>query len=85
VTLGGFGLWWAIDLVQTILGAQTDHWKRPLVDYERYRTASWIISGIAVVLGLALLTARIAYGWDGGFGPGWVLGWLFDPLWRFSG
>jgi len=80
ISLGGLGLWWAIDLVITILGAQTDAQHRPTTDYERYRKISWIITGIAVFIGLVLAVARMhaGFGWmpwaaPGGAGFGWDL------------
>jgi len=80
ISLGGLGLWWAIDLVITILGAQTDAQRRPTTDYERYRKVSWIITGIAVFIGLVLAVARMhaGFGWmpwmsSSGAGFGWDL------------
>ena len=76
ITLGGLGLWWAIDLVLTILGAQTDDQRRPLADYERWRKISWIITGIAVGIAVLLAVTRPMMGWGmhwSGFGT--MLGW----------
>jgi len=70
VTLGGLGLWWAIDLVLTILGAQTDHERRPLQDYERWRRISWIITGIAVGIAVLVAVTRPMMGWGTHWGPG---------------
>lgn len=78
ITLGGLGLWWAIDLVLTILGAQTDDQRRPLADYERWRKISWIITGIAVGIGVLIAITRPMMGmgwgmhWGGGDG---MFGW----------
>lgn len=73
ITLGGLGLWWAIDLVLTILGAQTDAERRALVDYERWRRISWIITGIAVGIAVLLAITRPMMGWGMHWGFG---GWL---------
>jgi len=70
ITFGGLGLWWAIDLVLTILGAQTDEQRRPLEGYERWRRISWIITGIAVGIGVLLAITRPMMGW--GHGIGWM-------------
>jgi len=64
ITLGGLGLWWAIDLIITILGAQTDAQHRPTADYERYRKVSWIITAIAVFIALVLAVTRSHMGFD---------------------
>ncbi len=81
ITLGGFGLWWAIDLILTILGAQTDDQRRPLEDYDRWRKISWIITGI--VVGIAIILA-IARPHMGGWGPGMGGGMSIPvaPYWR---
>lgn len=73
LTLGGLGLWWAIDLVLTILGAQTDQERRPLADYERWRKVSWIITGIAVGIAVLLAVTRPMMGWGMHWGGGIVL------------
>jgi len=65
LTLGGLGLWWAIDLIITILGAQTDAQHRPTTDYEQYKKVSWIITGIAVFVFLVLMIARSHMGFGG--------------------
>ncbi|HWL01478.1 MAG TPA: TM2 domain-containing protein [Microbacteriaceae bacterium] len=77
ITLGGLGLWWAIDLVLTILGAQTDDQRRPLADYERWRKISWIITGIAVGIAVLLAVTRPMMGWGVGmhWGAGDGFGW----------
>ena len=75
ITLGGLGLWWAIDLVLTILGAQTDDQRRPLAEDERWRKISWIITGIAVGIFVLLAITRPMMGWGthGGWGgPGFM-------------
>ena len=70
ITLGGFGLWWAIDLILTILGAQADDQRRPLADYERWRKISWIITGIVVgiLVLLAITRSMMGFGMHGDFG-----------------
>lgn len=73
ITIGGLGLWWAIDLVLTILGAQTDVQRRPLADYERWRKISWIITGIAVGIAVLLAITRpmMGMGWGMPSSFGW--------------
>lgn len=88
ITLGGLGLWWAIDLVLTILGAQTDDQRRPLEDYDRWRKISWIITGIAVGIAVILAVVRTATGGWGG--PPWMgmhggmLPWVDGPGFGWS-
>ena len=46
VTLGGFGVWYLIDLIMTLVGAQTDKWGRPLAGYKKNSSLAWIITFI---------------------------------------
>jgi len=78
ITIGGLGLWWAIDLVLTILGAQTDQERRPLLDYERWKRISWIITGIAVGIAVLVAVTRPMMGWGHGGG----FGWMWGPGWE---
>ena len=75
ITVGGLGLWWAIDLILTILGAQTDEQRRPPEDYERWRRISWIITAIVVGIGVLMAIARP-------MGMGWGHGWMGVPSTR---
>lgn len=57
LTLGGFGIWWLIDLILTLAGVQRDKEGRLLPDFEQHRMIAWIIT--AAGFGLWLLTAAI--------------------------
>jgi TM2 domain-containing membrane protein YozV len=50
ITLGGFGLWYLIDLILVLGGAQTDNQNRPLAGYQQYKTIAIILSIVFVVL-----------------------------------
>ena len=58
ITVGGFGIWWLIDLILTLAGLQRDKEGRLLPDFEQYRLISWIIT--AAAFGLSILTSAVS-------------------------
>jgi hypothetical protein len=58
LTIGGFGIWWLIDLILTLAGVQRDKEGRLLPDYEEHKMIAWIIT--AAGFGLWILTAAIS-------------------------
>lgn len=54
ITLGGFGIWYLIDLVMTLAGAQKDKAGLPLQGYNEHRKIAWIITIAFVVLGMLI-------------------------------
>ena len=54
VTLGGFGVWWLIDLILVLTGAQKDRAGRPLAGYDQHKKIAWIITGALVVLSIVI-------------------------------
>ncbi|WP_205791751.1 TM2 domain-containing protein [Microbacterium sulfonylureivorans] len=58
LTVGGFGIWWLIDLILTLAGVQRDAEGRLLADFEQHKTIAWIIT--AAGFGLWILTAAIS-------------------------
>lgn len=60
VTLGGFGIWYIIDLIMTLVGSQTDSNGYSLSRYEDYKVMAWVITAII---------------WITGFGSGLIVGW----------
>lgn len=44
VTFGGFGIWYLVDLVITLAGAQTDARANQLADYDRYKVVAWVVT-----------------------------------------
>ncbi|WP_099332067.1 TM2 domain-containing protein [Actinomyces minihominis] len=51
ITVGGFGVWYLIDLIMTLVGAQSDKWGRPLTGYRENRTMAWIVTIVVSILG----------------------------------
>ena len=49
-TLGGFGLWWLIDLILVLAGAQTDKTGRALAGYEENKKLAWIVTAAVFVI-----------------------------------
>lgn len=54
LTLGGFGVWWLVDVIITLTGNQTDKQRRPLAFYDRYKKIAWIVTAAWVLLGMIL-------------------------------
>lgn len=51
-TLGGFGIWYVIDLVLIATGASKDADGRTLVGYERSHKTAWLVIGIFWLLNM---------------------------------
>jgi hypothetical protein len=51
ITLGGLGIWWAIDLIFVLTGITTDSARRPLLgaDNDRDRMLAWVGTGVALL------------------------------------
>ncbi|MBD8022409.1 TM2 domain-containing protein [Microbacterium sp. Sa1CUA4] len=58
LTVGGFGVWWLIDLILTLAGVQRDKEGRLLPDFQEHKMIAWIIT--AAGFGLWLFTAAIS-------------------------
>lgn len=54
ITLGGFGIWYLIDLIMTLAGVQKDKTGLPLAGYREHRKIAWIITIAFVVLGMII-------------------------------
>ncbi|WP_221886300.1 TM2 domain-containing protein [Microbacterium kyungheense] len=52
ITLGGFGIWWLIDLILVLAGAQRDKAGYALAGYQQYKRIAWIVTGALVLLGI---------------------------------
>ena len=50
ITLGGFGLWYLIDLIIVLAGTQTDKQNRLLAGYQEHKTLAIILSIVFVLL-----------------------------------
>lgn len=59
LTLGGYGIWWLVDVIITVAGQQTDKHRRKLHGYEQNRLVALIVSCVVVLCGV-LGTAGLA-------------------------
>ena len=57
ITLGGYGIWWLIDLILLLTGSTRDKAGRPLDGYEQSRVVAWIATG--AVIGLSLIVGVV--------------------------
>lgn len=78
ITIGGFGIWYLIDLILTLAGAQHDSQGRPLAGYDQNKQIAWIVTAVFAVLwiiGSAISGIAGAWtDWDG---------WRDMPMWRY--
>jgi TM2 domain-containing membrane protein YozV len=51
ITVGGFGLWYLIDLILVLVGAQHDKAGRELEGYDNFKAVAWIVTLVVFVLG----------------------------------
>jgi hypothetical protein len=54
LTFGGFGIWWLVDLIIVLSGAQRDKKGRPLAGYAKLKKIAWIVTGAVTVLGMII-------------------------------
>ena len=52
ITFGGFGIWFLIDLILVLTGAQKDKQGLPLAGYEQHKKIAWIVTGIVILLSI---------------------------------
>lgn len=52
LTFGGFGIWYLIDLILVLTGAQKDKQGLPLAGYAQHKKIAWIVMGVIVALSL---------------------------------
>ncbi|WP_025780040.1 Ltp family lipoprotein [Brevibacterium sp. VCM10] len=52
ITIGGFGIWYLVDLIITLVGKQKDKQGLRLQGYDQHKKVAWIVTGIFIVLGL---------------------------------
>lgn len=49
LTIGGFGIWWLIDLILVLAGAQRDKNGQPLAGYAEHKKIAWIVTAALIV------------------------------------
>lgn len=54
VTFAGFGIWWLVDLIIVLSGAQRDKQGRPLDGYASLKKIAWIVTGAVTVLSMII-------------------------------
>jgi len=52
VTFAGFGVWWLVDLILVLAGAQRDNRGNRLAGYDAQRKVAWIVTGAILALSL---------------------------------
>lgn len=52
LTFGGFGVWWLVDLILVLAGAQRDKQGRALSGYNAQKKVAWIVTAAVVVLSM---------------------------------
>lgn len=52
ITLGGFGIWYFIDLILTLAGVQKDKSGYRLQGYDENKKIAWIVTAACIVLGM---------------------------------
>ncbi|MGR0221436.1 TM2 domain-containing protein [Agromyces sp. ZXT2-6] len=51
LTVGGFGIWWLVDLVLTLTNSQRDGDGRKVVGTRQEQTIGWIVTAVGLLLG----------------------------------
>lgn len=57
VTFGGFGIWYLIDLILVLTGAQKDKQGRTLAGYAQHKKIAWIVTG--AIIALSVITSAL--------------------------
>jgi hypothetical protein len=51
LTIGGFGIWWLVDLVLTLTNSQKDKDGRRVLGTRQEQTIAWIVTAAGILLG----------------------------------
>lgn len=51
LTIGGFGIWWLVDLVLTLTNSQKDKDERRVLGTRQEQTIAWIVTAAGLLLG----------------------------------
>lgn len=57
ITFGGFGIWYLIDLILVLTGAQKDKQGRALAGYAQHKKIAWIVMG--AIIAFSLITSAL--------------------------
>jgi TM2 domain-containing membrane protein YozV len=60
VTFGGFGIWWLVDLILVLTGAQRDKQGNALVGYREHRKIALIITAAGILLSIITSSVNAA-------------------------
>jgi len=60
ITFSGFGIWYLIDLILVLTGAQKDKQGRALAGYAQHKMIAWIVTG--AIIALSLITSALSGG-----------------------
>ena len=63
LTIGGFGIWWLVDLVLTLANSAKDAEGRRVIGTRQEQTIAWIVTAAVVVLGwiMSAVTQSLAF------------------------
>jgi len=62
ITFGGCGVWYLVDLVLVLVGAQKDKDGRRLAGFDQYKVIAWIVTAVFLVAGGTIGGISGAYG-----------------------
>ena len=51
ITIGGFGIWWLVDLVLVLTNSQKDKDERRVLGTRQEQTIAWIVTAAGILLG----------------------------------
>ncbi|MFC9918306.1 TM2 domain-containing protein [Agromyces binzhouensis] len=63
LTIGGFGIWWLVDLVLTLANSAKDAEGRRVIGTRQEQTIAWIVTAAVVLLGwiMSAVTQSLAF------------------------
>ncbi|MGG7507771.1 NINE protein [Plantibacter sp. YIM 135249] len=62
ITFGGFGVWWLIDLILVLTGAQRDKQGLKLAGYDQNKKIAWIVTAVVIVISSVISAVNAANG-----------------------
>lgn len=61
LTIGGFGIWWLVDLVLTLTNSQKDKEERRVLGTRQEQTIAWIVTAAGILLGWVMSAVTQAF------------------------